>query len=1570
MAEFLKGRYEILEVLGRGGEGRVVRALDHQHDRVVALKIRTVHSTADRDDLLAEARVLLNLPAHPALPLLREDFFEGDSYVIVMDFVDGIDLAKLLGQRGRPGLAPSSVLSYLADTADALTHLHTQHPAVIHGDIKPGNLILTRGGHVKLVDFGMSSTPTARRRRAGTPDFRAPELGGGFPPSRATDIYSLAATAFTLFTGSPPSGTLPTWERIDDVNASELEATLRRGLATDPERRPLTAGEFVERLQTGWATTLPTGVMTFCLSDIEGSTAIWDTQPAAMASALVRHDELIAEAVEARGGRFLKSMGEGDSTVSVFDAAANAIEAAIAITEAVATEAWPGDITLRLRFGLHTGEAERRGTDYFGPTLNLAARLRAQADGGQIFCSSTTTELVAGHLPPGHRLIDLGPHRLKGISVPERVFALSGPAIAAPFASTECPYRGLLSFEASDRELFFGREQILTEILGRIAPGRLIAIVGASGSGKSSVLRAGVVAAVRDGDVAGCHHAVVVTPGTLCEPPDRADAQTVLLVDQFEELFTLCRDPARQSAFVDALLAHAGPAVIALRADFYGELTAHPLLARAVTDNQVLLGPMREDELRRAVIEPARIAGLKLESGLVDVTVGDVAGQPGALPLLSHALRATWELRDGRTLTLDGYRETGGVESAIARTADHIVDDTPADQQPILRNLFLRLTDIGDGVQETRRRVSVADLVPEGGTACDVDAMIERLVDARLLTIDDGAAEVAHEALIREWPRLRAWLDEDRAGLRLHRRLGDAAQLWDAGGREPTDLYRGARLDAAHEWADNHHGELNALERAFLDSSTAQHDADAKRQQRANRRLRLLLGGTAIALVLALIGGSLALRASRTARAQTREANIQRLVGQSGALLDTKRDLGLLLAVEAHRRNDRLDTRGALLTALVHEPSFLGYIRQGNSDASTAVFLNNHELLIGYVNGTLRRVDIATRRPIGPTLRPYPTTIAETRVTPDGRYVMAWTITPTQSRIAMLDLATGRHVHEFTPDQRIANFEISPDGRYLAAGGLVQAPEQSKAFVWSLASGHLVRTLAGDPSRQTVQNNDGPNYTAVAFSSTGLLAVGSKASTITLLNARTFAEVGKLQGVPNIVDFALAFSPDGTRLVSGDLHAQRLMAWNVITRRPVWPKAAHAEVNGPAVAITRTNDVLYAKQSGETITLDGNTGQPTGSPVSLQGGSVCELKISPDGNTLAVTDCNSPIVALFALDGRSTIGPIASTTDGLGGYSPNGQLLWTIGNTGITIRNARTFQALYHLPPNITSMDFSTDSQYALVVNQDGRAGRYDYRTNQFTGPARRIRTDQPGTSAVDPTTGHLALGYDDGAVLVIDANGNRVEPRDIAPNQLRGQIHGLSFSPDSRRLAVAAQDENTLIFDTHTGRRVGPPIPRAPNARYSPDGKLLVAAAFDGTLAFYDASTLKPNGLPISASRAWVASLTFSRDSHLLAAVALDGTTRLFDVQSRQQIGAPLASSRYGPAVLRPDGLALATQIDLKSNDPNNIPSITQVWTLDPTTWQQAACQEAGRNLTQAESTKYVDGTYHTTCPQWPADP
>jgi class 3 adenylate cyclase len=737
----LRDRYEPLETLDSSGEARVVRALDRQHERAVALNLRPVGSSQSREELLREARVLLRLAPHPALPLVREDFFEGDQYVIVTDWVDGTDLARLLWDKGTPGLVLSSVLTYLAEAAEALTFLHTHDPPIIHGDVKPANLIVTRGGRVKLVDFGLSSMLGMGRRRSGTAGFRAPELLDGASPSRATDVYALAATAYALLAGAPPGEAPPPWEGFDGGQAARLEAAITAGLAAHPESRPASPGELVERLRSGWASTLPTGVVTLLMSDIEGSTRLWESHPGAMAEALVRHDELIAGIVEERGGHFVKSMGEGDSTISVFESASQAVRAAIDAARALAGTTWPNGAPISARFGLHTGQAQKRGTDYLGTPVNLAARVRGEARGGEILLSETTATLACEELPPRYTVVDLGPHALKGIKRREAIKALSGPGLATAASAAECPYRGLLAFEVQDRRLFFGRENVVREVLERIAPGQLMALVGASGSGKSSLLRAGVIAAVEAGDLACASAARLVTPGAAPPLDLDGDASELLVVDQFEELYTQCDDHRRRTQFIDALLARTGPVVIGVRADFYGEMSTNARLASAVADNQVLLGPMCEDDLRRAIAEPARLVGLRLEHGLVDLVLRDAAGEPGALPLISHALRETWERRDGRTLTVEAYEASGGVSSAVARTADVVLHATPEADRPLLRNIFLRLTEWGDGVEDARRRVRIDELIPQGTSSEAVMSLLDRLAEARLVTLNEGLAK-------------------------------------------------------------------------------------------------------------------------------------------------------------------------------------------------------------------------------------------------------------------------------------------------------------------------------------------------------------------------------------------------------------------------------------------------------------------------------------------------------------------------------------------------------------------------------------------------------------------------------------------------------------------------------------------------------------------------------------------------------------------------------------------------------------------------------------------------------------
>jgi class 3 adenylate cyclase/WD40 repeat protein/tRNA A-37 threonylcarbamoyl transferase component Bud32 len=1496
----IRERYEPLERLGVGGEARVVKALDRQHDRFVALKIRTVRDDHEREQLLNEARVLLAIPPHPALPLVREDFFDGDEYVIAMDWVDGTDLETLLRERGRPGLAPSSVLSYLAQAAEALTHLHSQNPSVIHGDLKPGNLILTTGGRVKLVDFGLSSTPYGLHRRSGTPGFRAPELATDGVPSRASDIYALAATAFALLTGSPPAGVLPPWEGIPPVQAQQLEAAIRLGVRTDPSRRPATPGELIERLRAGWGQALPTGVLTFCLSDIEGSTAIWDSEPAAMAEALVRHDELIADCVESHGGRFLKSVREGDATVSVFDTASHALEAALAASCALAHEPWPGALGISVRFGLHTGEAQRRDVDYYGPTLNLAARLREQADGGQVFLSSVTAELVEHDLPAGVELVDLGPHRLDGIALPQTIKAVKADWLSTPLPAGACPYRGLLAFEVEDADFFFGREGVVNELIGRLGPRRLLAVVGASGSGKSSVLRAGLVAAVRSGRVSGIDRAVLLTPAA--DPRlEVADSPRVLVVvDQFEELFTLCDDPDRRVAFIEALLALPAAVVIGMRADVYGRLTATAELARVVSENQVLLGSMTDTELERAVTEPARLAGLRLEPGLVELILRDVAGEPGALPLMSHALSVTWERRDGRTLTVAGYRESGGVASAIARTADAVVSSLPQEQRELTRGVFLRLTELGEGIEDARRRVAIDEMAPEGTPPATVRALLDRLADARLVTLSNGTAEVAHEVLIREWPTLRGWLEEDRAGIRLQRQLDNASRLWDAGGREDSDLYRGTRLGAAVDWVQTHHAALNATERAFLDASVDSATRAQNAQLRANRRLRRLVGGIALLLVAAigLVVFALISR-GQTVSAQT-AARAQALAAESENQQSVNPERAVLLAIEAARTKATAETMFALRGAI--DRSTIRYrLAQappqncGGPSIGYDPGRGPRTLVEALCSGALRFLDATTGR-LERTVRlqsaPVQTTLA---FTGGGSSLLA----AAGSRVMALDPATGA-VRKTSPSvPGLVTFAVAPHAP------LVAILATGELDFWNVSTGRLTVTrphqllsyeqadTAGERPRQANRFAFSPDGRRLAFS------FYTPTVALVVYDIRRHAIVAASPEPASAA--AVAFSPDGQRLALGYLGAIVLLdARTLAVERRFSPDSGNAPT---ALAFSPDgSELAYGFVDGTAGLAAADTGR---SIATYHGGTspVWQTSFSADGRLVATGSLDGTVAAWRAAGLAPKVvysgGWLESNPDGLVALYP------ARPGHGITVqrlladgRPAGRPLVVSSAPDPSSPVDqpgFSPGGRFVVVL-PPARGGQETMRVWDVM-QRRLVRSVQIQEAVAD--TAFPAISPDGNVVArgvtvslsrfdlrLLDLRSGR--SRVLASTACVNGWQGITFSRSGRLLFAGTGCGSAWVWNVATGRLEGGRIALGTHqengAAFSPDDHHVAVTSGDGAIVVSPVP-VTGQAITLTQNTQGVGGDAYSPDGRYLASAGLDRTVRIFDAHTLAEL-------------------------------------------------------------------------------------
>ena len=532
--------------------------------------------------------------------------------------------------------------------------------------------------------------------------------------------------------------------------------------------------------------------------------------------------------------------------------------------------------------------------------------------------------------------------------VREQARALSGPATPTRVATEGiCPFKGLASFEPVDAEYYFGRERLVAELVARLVGTGFLGIVGPSGSGKSSVLRAGLLPALAGGVLPGSGgwRRLLMRPGErpmeelrrvlvsgakdpLSEALDTlpVDSRLLLAVDQLEELFTACRSDDERAAFADTLArAAADPkgraaVVVALRADFYGRFAAYQGFAELLGANHVLVGQMQASELRRVVELPADRVGLRVEPELADALVDDVEGEPGALPLLSTALLELWQKRHDDTLTLAAYRESGGVHGAVARLAEGTYACIPDGRKQLVRTIMLRLVGEGEGDTPVRRRVPLAELDLERND--DVADVLAKLADSRLVTVGEGSVEVAHEALLREWPRLCEWIEEDTEGRRLRRHITQAATEWDAAGRDQGELYRGARLATALDWTADHALEVNQLEREFVTESREASEKETKRVRRTNRRLRGLLAGVAVLLAAAVAGGIFA----AIQRTEAREAETGQFVQRLGAqaLVEDDLDLSLLLARQAVAIEDSAQTRGYLLETLRRSPAAIG----------------------------------------------------------------------------------------------------------------------------------------------------------------------------------------------------------------------------------------------------------------------------------------------------------------------------------------------------------------------------------------------------------------------------------------------------------------------------------------------------------------------------------------------------------------------------------------------------------------------------------------------------------------------
>ncbi|MEU0880544.1 WD40 repeat domain-containing protein [Lentzea sp. NPDC005914] len=757
-----------------------------------------------------------------------------------------------------------------------------------------------------------------------------------------------------------------------------------------------------------------------------------------------------------------------------------------------------------------------------------------------------------------------------------------------PENESPAPYVGLGAFQREDADRFFGRERLVEELLAALSRTRFVAVFGASGSGKSSLLRAGLLPRLES--------AVLCTPGT--RPVEQCSARLaeldgasdpVLVVDQFEEIFTLCRDIRTRAEFVRMLVDAPCRVVIGVRADFFAHCTGFPELVEVLRDGQITVGPMTATELQRATVQPAVQVGCALESSLQATIAAEAASQPGVLPLLSHALLETWRRRRGNTLTLSGFQAAGGLAGSLAQTAESVHGSLTERQQLLARSLFQRLTAVGEDAGDVKRVVAHDELDEDP----DLAVVLDRFTSARLLTTGRDGVELAHEALLRRWPRLRDWLAEDKEGLLLHRGLTEATQTWESLGKDPGSLFRGVRLTLTRDWALAHLEALSTRERAFLHTSTT---AELRRTRRARRLVVALV----ILLLLAVGEAGYAMHAENIA-AQQRDVALSRIVaGKADALRRTNPTLAAQLSLAAYRLAPTDEARTSLFGTFPLPYSRLrGHTGHVNSVAFSA---DGRMVVTASHDGTAKLWDVAQGKEIA-ALTGHRGTVNAAAFSPDGHTVATagWDYT---ARLWSSDDRAGRALLSgHTLEVNAVAF--NHDGTLVAT-----ASTDRTAKVWDVRTGEEVATLSGHTN----------GLVAVAFGAEDVVATAGwdRHTGVWRLSDPTHPVFLSGHTAPVVW---LAFSPDGHTLATAGQDGQVLL-WDTTDPRNPTRLGAITGHDGivRSVAFRGDGKVLATAGVDQTARLWDISVPDSAKQIAVvtgHGSAVVSVAFSPDGHTLA-----------------------------------------------------------------------------------------------------------------------------------------------------------------------------------------------------------------------------------------------------------------------------------------------------------------------------------------------------------------
>jgi DNA-binding SARP family transcriptional activator/WD40 repeat protein len=1202
------------------------------------------------------------------------------------------------------------------------------------------------------------------------------------------------------------------------------------------------------------------------------------------------------------------------------------------------------------------------------------------------------------------------------------------------------PYKGLRAFAEADAGEFFGRDRAVAEVAGRLAERRFVTVVGASGSGKSSVVRAGLVPLVRAGAIAGSEHWYVATMTPGSDPFGAWDdalgqiaaggsgaaitsarhgiatslrravpggGDVLVVVDQLEELFTLVADETVRRAFIDGLIAaleaDGSPlrVVATLRADLYDRPLGHHRFGGLVAGGAVPLVGMSASELERAIVGPAERAGVTFDGSLVAELVAAVADRPGSLPLLEFTLTELFDRRESAAVTLDDYRRIGGLTAAIGARAEDVYRSLEGNAQDASRLLFLRLVAVGGEHPDLRRRTTRRELQGIAALGAEADRLLDAFGAARLLTFDRDPAtreptvEVAHEALLRSWPRLAGWIAEEGHGLEIRSDLTVAGGVWDREGRRDADLYRAARLAAVEAWAADHPGDLTAPEREYIDASAASRDAarDAEqaqleRQRRANRRLRVAVAAIGVTLVAALVLGLLAVRQRDRAvdeRAVAERARGRTLATAAAASLDDDRSLALLLAVEASRLDDSPVTRQALLASLGGDGPFTRTMIPTPATDYSALAVSADERIAAAKreDGTVDVIDLDRRLVVATGLAGPQNPGAGVDIDPSGTLVAI-------SGLASED-GTAAIVHDVEGGGEVVRIEGDPGGIYVAAftpGGetLAVAGPGGRIERYRVADWRRQRTLDIGDDRAIISfavTADGARMVASATPVDGIMPMA-----MTRLYVIDVATGDVIAGPVDTGDFfvnALAVEADGEAVVAA---GDRIQRYALDTLEPVGEPFGDGFPLG-YVSVAVSSDGVIAAASGlalDIFALDDDGGAQR-LPVDVPAVGVAVLD---GGRSLLTADFEGSLWT-WTTGWIDDLGePLQPEGPGHVTLSPDGSTLAVWGlSRGVLLFDTATLELRGTIPLGgdifLTGVEFDPDGRRVATLSCPAadygpddscpaELGVWDADTaSELAGPvdAGPVWAWMEDGTAFTGDGQFLVTAEFDGEVQRWDAGaleqvGSPLRLGDVS-ELVGNQARIVEAALVAGRSLVAAQSEfgEAVVWDVTSGAAepVGVIGGNISNVGFVDDR--LIAAQGAGTFQFRDAETLELVGEPFVTD---VPSFWFSAsDTGLLVSSSRVSGAQLWDVESRQRVSGVLASSS---AALAPDGSVVYLGAGAPREQGGG--DVVRALPIDIAALVAEACERAGRNLTAEEWDRYLPARepHRTTCEQWPPAP